>query len=244
MTAPSITNATQTESSITEVGSVTFSCDVANTPTDVWVKIGNARTVLTNTTGTTYSASERGYIIKADTYTTAEITFYAVNADGYDTANSDTALAVTAMDYSTMYETLWEAIYDRVNAQVTDPLDRSKWIYARFPQDDIDGAKKKGINYPIIIISKIRARTERKTYHAKRAMISFDIDIMDTGGERLEQLSSDVFYAINSYRDTLRCTYHLSDLELSNTFEDDFMRGAESLHLKSLTFEGRYGFGD
>jgi len=242
MTAPVITNATLDDSTITERESVTFTCNVSNTPTDVWVKVGSARVVLSNTTGTIYSASEKGWNIGVASYATTTITFLASNADGGSIpVNSDTALTVSASSYSTAHEDIWQAIYDRMEDQLVDPRlgsrSPAKWIFATF-SDKITTGKDK---YPVILVSRIRVGTKRRTYGKVHAPVRWEIDVLSTENEQTDTLTSDVHYAISTYLDTLRCTYGISNVEFDED-DDTFERSGIKVHMKTLRFTGDYGY--
>lgn len=240
---PVVTNATLDDSAITERETVTFTCDGSNSPTDVWVEIGQARIVLSNTSGSSYSGTAYGWEIGVQSWTTSDITFFAVNSSGGAApANSDTALTVSASDYSTMEEDIWDRIYARINAEVTDPQSGSrsntKWIYASYPHEGFSDKN----DYPAIIISPINTRTERKTFGKKRAHLSFTVDILSRSNAELDQLSDDVTYALQNYWKTFRGDYNFSNLEVDSTITNTFERGGIKVHLKSKSYSGWFGY--
>ena len=146
-----------------------------------------------------------------------------------------------AFTYTTARKTIWDALYARINDQVADPLVGSrspaKWIFESFPDKPLDNRDK----YPVLIVGPVTMATDRRTFGKKKARCGWVIDVLSTGALQRDQLTDSVYAAIESYTDTMRGTYGVSKINVTE-FDQTVKRGEIKVHWRTMIFEGEYGY--
>ena len=149
----------------------------------------------------------------------------------------------TALSKSTISQTVWENIYDRLNDNVSSvTITGSSTITIQtftnnFPEKSLD---KKG-DYPIVVINPIEMDWKRLTFRKKQVSGTFVIDVYTTQTESADKFIDAIINSIETYRDDLK-GINMFNVNLESTDSDNATRGSFSVHLRTCTFSFNYIF--
>jgi len=134
---------------------------------------------------------------------------------------------------------IYKSVYNRVVNNVTDPVSptRAKWWYSAWPDINIDNSAE----YPIGIINSPELSWDVFTLTKKQVTTIVMIEIYSTKAQEVDSLAMQVIEAM----ETSRAKYTgigFRFVNLDSTTTDMIMRDQIKLHIKSMTFTGKYNF--
>jgi len=146
---------------------------------------------------------------------------------------------VGAIAKTDMFSNAWEAVYDILNTNLTDPRSRSKWIYASFPKLTIDDKN----DYPIIVVKPVECpSTEGFTLSDYEATLFVTIEIYAVSPATMDTLVDDVFEEFDTQESTFADTHKIRILRIEGTDYAHYYREHFSVHVKSITFAFKYNY--
>jgi len=135
---------------------------------------------------------------------------------------------------STVFEDVFELMYDETNSAISDPASRgSKWIFSSFP--DSSGGTFPG--YPILVIenpiidSMTTANINRSMWNH---MLSVNFSIYDTRASRIDSIGSDIVQALKDARTTFRSN-GLYNMGISSGRVQTVEHDGHRIHFRVLT---------
>ena len=144
---------------------------------------------------------------------------------------------------ATIQTNVWEAIYDRINSDVTSVTLSDSSVVTRqslnrsFP----DMSNETKSDYPIIVLPAVTVSWVDFTLTKKSVEGKFEIEVYATKSEAADRFLDAVIESIETYRPTLY-SLHLTNINLEDTSEDQAFRGSFKVHLRTATFSFKYKF--
>mgnify|MGYP001573432726 CR=1 FL=1 len=133
---------------------------------------------------------------------------------------------------TTLVSESWNQLYSIVNANVTDPTGKSKFIYGTFP----DALHLTKADYPLIVINPIAsdgAETITISRGVKLVGLKLEIEVYSTSNSQLDTIANSVFDAIES-NETTNDSQGLHNFDLQRIDSNTVFRGKTRVHVKYL----------
>lgn len=148
-------------------------------------------------------------------------------------------MAIGAIAKADMFSNTWECVYDMLNANLTDPRGRSKWIYASFPKLTIDNVT----DYPIIVVPPVQCpSTTGLTLSDYEAILFVTVEVYSTNPTQMDTLVDDIFEVFDTKESTFADTNKLRLMRVEGTDYAHYDRGKFSVHVKSTTYVFKYNY--
>jgi hypothetical protein len=119
--------------------------------------------------------------------------------------------------------------YNLIDDNIPDPLNRSKWIFASFPEEDIAEGK---VKYPIITIDPIDIVKEPFTVIKKKNNINITFTAYHTNIEGADSFLGKINFFIDHYLNYLK-SQGLDFVKLEGTDTGFDLRGGTRAHSRS-----------
>ena len=150
-----------------------------------------------------------------------------------------------ALSKSTIIQTVWKNIKDRLSDNVTTvTITGSNVITIQtttnsFPDKNADEKS----NYPIIVVNSPEMDWDRLTFNKQKVAGAFTVDVYTTQSEAADKFLDAIIDSIETYKDDLK-TVGMYATQLESTDTDNLVsgRGAFGLHVRSCTFKFNYVF--
>lgn len=148
-----------------------------------------------------------------------------------------------AINKSTIQTNVWEAIYDRINSEVTSVTlsDFSTVTRQSLNRSFPDVSNESKSDYPIIVLPAVTISWSDFTFKKKSVEGRFEIEVYATKAEAADRFLDKVIDSIETYRPTLY-GLGLTNINLEDTNEDQAFRGSFKVHLRTATFSFKYKF--
>ena len=151
-----------------------------------------------------------------------------------------------AVSPNRLFSSIFSTMYNLFNTYVTDPASSnrntsrgsSKWIFASFPDADIQDSK---IKYPLIVIDPIDTSYEDWTLTKNKVTITFTFSIYSLTMQQADEILDDCVAIIDSQRTYLR-DFSLRQVTLMNTSTDFLTHGGARVHVRTATYNMTYYF--
>jgi len=155
------------------------------------------------------------------------------------TATIDSNAYVLGITKAKAIQDIYKTVYNRVVNNVTDTHSptRTKMWYSAFPDADIDNAAA----YPVGVINSPELLWEKFTLTKKAVTATIVIEIYSTSTRDMDILADEIINAMEISRvDYTAIGFRF--INLDDTGTSMIMRDKIKVHIKTMTFTGRFNF--
>lgn len=150
--------------------------------------------------------------------------------------------------YEGIYSKLWNAIYEVIQDNVSDPKSRTdfKWIWGAYPTHEINEAENSSLDelrkfYPLIVISPIESSYDPIVLDETTVerTVNFSIEIYSDTSANLDKLADSIDEQIRGNKDYF-ASRGLSALSLLSSEFANFSRAGLVIYVKVMRYQGVY----
>lgn len=146
---------------------------------------------------------------------------------------------VLGITKESVIQSLYKVIYNRIinNTDDTHSPARSKWWYPAWPDVDINNSD----TFPIGIINSPEISWDKFTLTRKTITATVDIEIYVTKQKDLDQLSDEIWNAMETSREDFR-DINIRFVNLDSTTTNHEIRDKITIHSKIMSFTCKFNF--
>ena len=138
-----------------------------------------------------------------------------------------------AVSQSTIFSKTFETIYDLLNANLTDPKSRSRWIYSSFPDKDLTNKD----DYPVVIVDKAGISASPITFKDLNFVdVTIPVDVFSTSSSELDSISDAIYDEMEDNIATLHSN-GLKHKTIMSSIEDTLIKEGLKIHMKTINFQ-------